>query len=39
MAPETLARMYPRLDDFRELREKIDPDGVFVSDLARRLAL
>jgi decaprenylphospho-beta-D-ribofuranose 2-oxidase len=35
----TLAGMYPRLDDFRELRAQIDPGGVFVSDLARRLSL
>jgi decaprenylphospho-beta-D-ribofuranose 2-oxidase len=31
--------MYPRLDDFRALRAELDPRGVFVSDLARRLAL
>ena len=37
--PELLAAMYPRLDDFRDLRAKTDPRGVFVSDLSRRLAL
>ncbi len=37
--PETLERMYPRLDDFRRLRRRIDPDGVLTSDLARRLRL
>jgi decaprenylphospho-beta-D-ribofuranose 2-oxidase len=31
--------MYPRLDDFRALRAELDPHGVFVSDLARRLHL
>jgi decaprenylphospho-beta-D-ribofuranose 2-oxidase len=31
--------MYPRYEDFRRLRAKIDPDGVFSSDLSRRLAL
>src|SRR5450755_1269821 len=35
----SLAAMYPRLDDFRRLRAEIDPNGVFVSDLARRLSL
>lgn len=37
--PDTLERMYPRLEEFRALRRKIDPSGVFVSDLARRLRL
>ncbi|MFH9986335.1 FAD-binding oxidoreductase [Streptomyces luteogriseus] len=39
LRPELLAAMYPRLDDFRELRAELDPHGVFVSDLARRLSL
>ncbi|MFI9174049.1 FAD-binding protein [Streptomyces lincolnensis] len=39
LRPELLAGMYPRLDDFRALRAELDPRGVFVSDLARRLAL
>ncbi|BCL22547.1 FAD-binding protein [Streptomyces tuirus] len=39
LRPELLAAMYPRLDDFRELRARLDPRGVFVSDLARRLSL
>ncbi|MEW2613167.1 FAD-binding oxidoreductase [Streptomyces sp. NPDC047880] len=39
LRPELLAAMYPRLDDFRELRARLDPSGVFVSDLARRLSL
>ncbi|MER7898491.1 FAD-binding oxidoreductase [Streptomyces sp. NPDC096046] len=39
LRPELLATMYPRLDDFRELRAELDPRGVFVSDLARRLSL
>src|SRR3954464_4260729 len=37
--PETFAKMYDRLDDFRAVRKQVDPDGVFTSDLARRLAL
>lgn len=39
LRPELLAAMYPRLDDFRALRAELDPRGVFVSDLARRLRL
>ncbi|MEV8429260.1 FAD-binding oxidoreductase [Streptomyces sp. HUAS 31] len=39
LRPEVLATMYPRLDEFRALRAEIDPRGVFVSDLARRLGL
>jgi len=34
-----LARMYPRLDEWRRIRRAADPDGVFTSDLARRLEL
>ena len=36
---ETLRQMYPRLEEFREIRHRVDPKGVFTSDLARRLAL
>jgi len=35
----TLARMYPRLDEWRKVRDALDPDGVFSSDLQRRLSL
>jgi decaprenylphospho-beta-D-ribofuranose 2-oxidase len=31
--------MYPRLDEWRTVREMADPDGVFISDLARRREL
>ena len=34
-----VARMYPRLDEWRGIRRAADPDGVFTSDLARRLGL
>ncbi|QBJ98844.1 FAD-binding oxidoreductase [Rhodococcus sp. ABRD24] len=37
--PERVARMYPRLDEWRAIRDRVDPGGVFVSDLARRLNL
>ncbi|HLT59605.1 MAG TPA: FAD-binding oxidoreductase, partial [Microlunatus sp.] len=36
---DALRRMYPRLDDFLAVRRRVDPDGVFVSDLGRRLNL
>jgi decaprenylphospho-beta-D-ribofuranose 2-oxidase len=39
MAPDAVRRMYPRLDEWRGVRERVDPDHVFTSDLARRLAL
>jgi decaprenylphospho-beta-D-ribofuranose 2-oxidase len=32
-------QMYPRLDDFLAVRRRADPDGLFNSDLARRLEL
>ena len=38
-APDALPRMYPRLDAWRAVRDRVDPDRVFTSDLARRLAL
>ena len=37
--PEVFAGMYPDLDRFRAVRARVDPDGVFTSDLARRLSL
>jgi decaprenylphospho-beta-D-ribofuranose 2-oxidase len=37
--PATIAAGYPRLADFREVKRDVDPDGVFVSDLSRRLNL
>ncbi|MFD7228822.1 FAD-binding protein [Streptomyces sp. NPDC059881] len=39
LRPELLAAMYPGLDRFRALRARLDPRGVFVSDLSRRLSL
>ncbi|MFK8909929.1 D-arabinono-1,4-lactone oxidase, partial [Streptomyces sp. YS-3] len=37
--PEVLESMYAHLPAFRALRRELDPDGVFVSDLSRRLHL
>jgi decaprenylphospho-beta-D-ribofuranose 2-oxidase len=36
---ELMEPMYPRLGEFRRLRAQLDPDGVFSSDLSRRLSL
>ena len=37
--PAAIRRGYPRLDEWRKIRDTADPHGVFVSDLARRLEL
>lgn len=37
--PATISAGYPGLPDFRALRADVDPHGVFVSDLSRRLQL
>ncbi|MQA13810.1 MAG: FAD-binding protein [Pseudonocardiaceae bacterium] len=34
-----LHRMYPRLEEWRKVRATVDPDGIFASDLSRRLQL
>ncbi|HEY9290148.1 MAG TPA: FAD-binding oxidoreductase [Microlunatus sp.] len=39
MTPEAFATMYPRLDEWRKIRNEVDPDRVFVSDQARRLGI
>jgi decaprenylphospho-beta-D-ribofuranose 2-oxidase len=39
MRPELLRAMYPRLDEWRAVRDRMDPDRRMVSDLARRLDL
>jgi decaprenylphospho-beta-D-ribofuranose 2-oxidase len=37
--PENFAKMYPRLEEWRKVRRSIDPEGVFASDMSRRLEL
>lgn len=39
LRPELVPVMYPRLDEWRRIRAKVDPGGVLQSDLARRLHL
>jgi decaprenylphospho-beta-D-ribofuranose 2-oxidase len=39
MGPEALAAMYPRLEEWRETRDRVDPDRVWSSDLAERTGL
>ena len=38
-APDMLARTYPRLAEWQAIRDRMDPRGLFTSDLARRLSL
>jgi decaprenylphospho-beta-D-ribofuranose 2-oxidase len=37
--PAMITAGYPRLDEWRAVRDRVDPDRVFTSDLARRLDL
>jgi len=39
LRPELLPGMYPRLDEWREIRQSLDPGGTLCSDLSRRLQL
>lgn len=39
MSAATFRAGYPRLDEWLEVRDSLDPEGVFVSDQARRLGL
>ncbi|GAC1331626.1 MAG: FAD-binding oxidoreductase [Candidatus Dormibacteria bacterium] len=39
MQPDMLARMYPRLDEWRDVQAGLDPLGAMQSDLSRRLQL
>ena len=37
--PDLVPAMYPRLSEWRRVRDKMDPEGRFRSDLSRRLDL
>ncbi len=39
MSPAMMAASYPRLGEWQRVRDRMDPNGVFASDLARRLSL
>jgi decaprenylphospho-beta-D-ribofuranose 2-oxidase len=39
LRPATLRAMYPRLDEWRSVRARLDPNGMMRSDLQRRLDL
>jgi decaprenylphospho-beta-D-ribofuranose 2-oxidase len=39
MTPDAVRRGYPRLDEWRAIRDEVDPNGVWQSDLGRRLGL
>lgn len=39
LAPDTFRDMYPRLDEFLEVKRKFDPENRFSSSLARRLEM
>jgi decaprenylphospho-beta-D-ribofuranose 2-oxidase len=39
VAPDVLAAMYPRLDEWRAVRDRVDPDRLWASDLALRTDL
>jgi decaprenylphospho-beta-D-ribofuranose 2-oxidase len=38
-SPANFARTYPRLDEWRGIRDTMDPNHVFASDLSRRLGI
>jgi decaprenylphospho-beta-D-ribofuranose 2-oxidase len=39
LRPELLPAMYPRLEEWRAVRHRLDPEHTFASDLSRRLCL
>jgi FAD/FMN-containing dehydrogenase len=39
LKPETFPRMYPRLSEWQEIKQRFDPDHRFCSDLSKRLGM
>ncbi|HEY8489467.1 MAG TPA: FAD-binding oxidoreductase [Dehalococcoidia bacterium] len=39
LTPETFAAMYPNLERFREIKRRLDPQGLLSSSMARRLGM
>ena len=39
LAPDLLGAMYPRLDEWRAVRDRVDPERVWRSDLSDRVGL
>jgi decaprenylphospho-beta-D-ribofuranose 2-oxidase len=39
VSPSAFRAMYPRVDEWQAVRDRVDPDGVLRSDLGRRLGL
>jgi decaprenylphospho-beta-D-ribofuranose 2-oxidase len=39
LSPERFARMYPRLNEFRAMKNEMDPSNIFMSDMGRRLQI
>jgi len=39
LTPEQFYRVYPRFGELLEIKRKLDPEGIFTSDLARRVGI
>jgi decaprenylphospho-beta-D-ribofuranose 2-oxidase len=39
LTPAQFSKMYPRCSELLEIKRKLDPEGMFISDLARRVGL
>jgi hypothetical protein len=39
MRPEQFYRVYPRYQELLAIKERLDPEGLFTSDLARRVGI
>ena len=39
LTPEQFYRVYPRYQELLEIKRRLDPDGLFTSDLARRVGI